>query len=446
MTKAYKVKQIFTPTRPAINTFVERAQTLNNHLVDALDTPGMQIVLYGHSGCGKTTLIVNKLNQVYEKEIITRCVEGMTYESIILDGFDQIGKYYTEENKTVGFKINPAVTISYKEIRATLSVGEYSTQKQISKKSFIPPQLTPRRLGQFFGEANICWVLEDFHKILREDKAKTSQLMKVFMDMSVDYEDLKIVAIGAVGTARQVVEYNHEMNNRVAEIYVPYMTSSEIESIITNGEKLLKLKFANKVKERIVKISCGLPSICHHLCLNICSIKGIRETEEGDYPLFIDNQDLEDAIQKYIAVKSDTLKAEFDKAIKVPNKTKYNLPSEILKAALENGKDEFTFDIIFSRLKHLQSQGLLESIVENMLNELCSSERSEILVYDDNSNKYRFNNLFLKGYAISQFEDNEPEIRRATGKSKKIIDRLIAIIENDISRLDDFEYEEIYED
>lgn len=439
MTDTFRANKVFTPTQPAKNSFVERARNINNHLVDALETPGKQIVLYGHSGCGKTTLILNKLAQTYEDHIITRCVEGMSFESILLDGFDQIGKFYTEETKIKGFKINPSINVSlYDNIKGAINLGEYSSQKQITQKSFVPPQLTPQRLAQFFGEANICWVWEDFHKVKGSDKTRTSQLMKVFMDMSIDYPELKIVAIGAVGTARQVVEYNHEMNNRVAEIFVPYMTSSEVKSIIENGEKLLNLRFINKVKDKIVKISCGLPSICHQLCLNICFLKDIRETVRSNHPVLIKSEDLEDAIQKYISEKSDTLKAEFDKAIKVPNNHAFNLPNAILKATLEIGKDEFTYDNILYRLKHLSSKGFRETALERMLKELCSTERSEILVYDENSNKYRFNNLFLKGYTILQFEEEEPEIKMAS--DKRIVERLIQIITHDISSFEDFHF------
>ena len=50
-------RDVFTPTKPAILTFVE-GEYLNAQLVDALRTPGKQLVVYGHSGSGKTTLLL----------------------------------------------------------------------------------------------------------------------------------------------------------------------------------------------------------------------------------------------------------------------------------------------------------------------------------------------------------------------------------------------------
>src|SRR5690606_6742915 len=100
----------------------------------------------------------------------------------------------------------------------------------------LPPQLTPQALGKFLGAAGACWVLEDFHKIEESQKEHLSQLMKVFVDMADEFPDLKIIAIGAVDTARQVVQYDDEMKNRVAEIPVSLMHPDEIKAIIKKGE------------------------------------------------------------------------------------------------------------------------------------------------------------------------------------------------------------------
>ncbi|MFA6058240.1 MAG: hypothetical protein WC756_08565 [Taibaiella sp.] len=428
--------KVFTPSRPAVETFVERTNKINNHLVDALNTPGKQIVLYGHTKCGKTTLLVNKLRQTYENSFTTRCMDGMSYESIILDAFDQLGKVYTETAKTRGFKISPEISVTYNEIKATLKLGEYTDQKQTSNKQIIPPQLTGRRLGEFFGASKSCWVLEDFHKIKGTDKSKTSGLMKIFQDMSETYPELKIIALGAVGTAREVVEYNQEMEDRVTEIYIPYMNDEEIEEIITSGEKLLNIKFGADVKRRIVKYSCGLPAICHQLCLNICFNKSINETAKQ--LTAINLHDLEKAIEKFVDEKSDTLKKQFDKSIKIPNRTPTNIPKELLIICLNLEKDEFSFDEIYYNLKGKRIQ---KKDAEKNLNDLCTVERSEILIYDENSNLYRFNNLFLKAYAKLKLKEDVDTKPTTTRRDEQIVQKLLDILDKDI--LDEYE-DEIY--
>jgi len=222
-----KTNRVFTPSTVAVNSFIERDKKTVNQLVDALNTPGKQIVIYGYSGCGKSTLLLNKLNQVYENSITTRCMSGMTYENIIIDAFDKMDEVIKDSQTEKSFTIRPEVSLEYAEIKGSVSLFEYQSKKNEGNTELLPPQLTASRLGKFFGEANCCWVIEDFHKITGEHKTKISQLMKIFMDMAVDYPELKIIALGAVGTAREVVQYDHELNNRVSEVLVKPMEKEE---------------------------------------------------------------------------------------------------------------------------------------------------------------------------------------------------------------------------
>jgi hypothetical protein len=420
----YDTVKVFTPTQPAISAFVERAPKVNNTLVDALMTPGKQIVLYGHSGCGKTTLLINKINETYEKHYITRCMESMAFENIIMDGFSQLDKVINEKSSKKKNSVAPEISFEYNEIKGSFKLFSIDNEKTNTQKNILPIQLTPQKLAQFFGEAKACCIIEDFHKIKKDEKSKTSQLMKVFMDMSLEYPEVKLIAIGALGTARQVVEYDKEMNNRVTEVFVPYMSDKEILDIIENGEKLLKLKFSKDVKEKIVKFSCGLPSICHQLCLNICFSKKIYKTLKNI--LAINLEDLDIAIEKFLEEKSDSLKADFDKSIKI-SKGKKNIPQIILEACLSIDKDEFNFEKISSTIsdKQITNQDLLR-----YLKELSLPLRAEVLLFDENSNNYRFNNLFLKAYCFLRLKDSIP-YKSKKNNDMKIIERLLNILEND---------------
>lgn len=195
--------------------------------------------MYGHSGSGKTTLLANKLHQLYENHLTTRCISNLTFEHLVLDAFDQLGPFFEEGRKTANKReISSSIKAEYVGLKFQFG-AHVAAQADVSVKRYLPPQLTPQTLARLLGEARLCWVLEDFHKLLEGEKVKLSQVMKVFMDMADDYDDLKIVAIGAVDTARQVVEYDPEMRNRVAEVHVPLMTDDEIRSIAKKGEALL---------------------------------------------------------------------------------------------------------------------------------------------------------------------------------------------------------------
>jgi hypothetical protein len=167
----YSLKEVFTPAKPARVSFINRNK-INKRVVRALETPGIQIVVYGHTGSGKTTLLENKLYEVYEKHIRTNCMIGSTFEQIVLDAFEQLAEFYVDEvtnNKKT--KVSGSLKANYLAIKASLGVNIEEAQG-VKQKRILPPQLSPQNLGRLMGAAGYCWVLEDFHKVDDEEKVK----------------------------------------------------------------------------------------------------------------------------------------------------------------------------------------------------------------------------------------------------------------------------------
>ncbi|MUP36246.1 ATP-binding cassette domain-containing protein [Labilibaculum euxinus] len=387
-----KTHLVFTPTSPAQLSFIERVDNVNDELVDALRIPGMQIIIYGPSGAGKTTLLINKLNQLYESQVITRCMVGMTMEQIILDGFDQLNPYFTSECvSSEKISISSDLKLSYFGLKT--QIENYFQEKS---QRLLPMQLTPQRLAYYFGHSNNCWVLEDFHKINEEEKIKLSQIMKVFMDSSFEFPELKIIAVGAVDSAREVVQYDPEMKQRVSEIYVPLMSDNEIAKIIYKGEELLNVSFKSSLIKRVQRFSSGLASVCHYLCLNMCTNSGIYVT--ADEKINLNEDDFDKAVEKYVKASSDTLKEIFDRAIKVNRVRKYNNPHIILKAILQLGKDGLTHNEILNKIQKTIPDYPAGNLT-TYLKQLQHTTRGEILRYDKNAGNYSFSSPFVKAYA-----------------------------------------------
>lgn len=407
----YQTREVFTPTKPARIAFVNRT-AVNDKLVNALRTPGKQIVVYGHSGTGKTTLLINKLHETYEWHITTRCMKGLTFQQLLLDAFDQLEPYYVSDRtasikKTMGADLSS----SYQVLSAKISAVN-TTERSEKTVRILPPQLTPQALGKFLGGAKACWVLEDFHKIDASEKQQLAQLMKVFMDMADEYPDLKIVAIGAVDTARQVVEYDDEMKNRVAEIPVPLMTADEIKEIVKKGEAALNVKFSPNIVAVIAKHSNGLASVCHHLCLNMCDAAGIETTVIGPR-IDLTNEDCEAAVRTYVDEASDSIKSAFAKALKPRRNGENN--AEIILEALSSMKEEGAarFDIL-NRIKRTRASYPDHRLKFN-LGKLCEQSYGAILRFDPNSGLYSFADPIYRAYALARY-------RKPATNSERIAD------------------------
>jgi hypothetical protein len=269
---------VFTPTTQARVNFVER-DTVNDRLVDALRTPGKQIVMYGDSGSGKSTLLQRKLEQLYESHIITRCSGASTFASILLDTFDQLDTHYVDSRSSgTSAAKKSSLRVDLAKIKAAYEQQVGSSAGSTTKRA-VPLQLTTQRLAELMGTEHLCWVIEDFHKVPTEEKVPLAQAFKIFSDMGSQHEGLRIVAIGATDTAREVVEYDREMANRVAEVLVPLMTDEELTSILDNGERLMNCRLT-ALKSDIVRFSSGLPSVCHHLALNACLSAGLEVSSD----------------------------------------------------------------------------------------------------------------------------------------------------------------------
>ncbi|GEM_PF-3619288 len=101
MGERLSANQVFTPTQPATYTFVERDKTTTRRIEQALLTPGLQIVLFGSTGTGKTTLIRNKLEQLGPDRTVTcRCTTSTTFDEIVNRALSQIEAMYTAEEST----------------------------------------------------------------------------------------------------------------------------------------------------------------------------------------------------------------------------------------------------------------------------------------------------------------------------------------------------------
>lgn len=231
--------------------------------------------------------------------------------------------------------------------------------------------------------------------------------MKIFMDLADEFPDLKIVALGAVDTARQVIDYDPEMRNRVAEVHVDLMTEKEIQAVIEKGEKALNLIVGTEIKTLISAYSNGLASVCHHLCLYMCNAAGIIETENTAFELTRDS--FEKAIKVYAEEASDSIKSAFDKALKQRRASKFDNPRLVLKALSTfktSGASRIElFNKITQNVQNYPSKNL-----SYCLSKLTTPEYGDVLRYDSNSGLYSFSDPIYRAFALAHFRDGDGDM------------------------------------
>lgn len=393
--ESVNIEEIFTPSSPAHDLAYVNRKAPEKQFKRAIRTIGKQIIIYGHSGSGKTSLVINTLKDLSLKHITTRCTKGITIESVILDAFSQLGSFYTEQKE---LNKENSINAGGKAGINLLSIFTNITSKESSKdiqKRIVEIQKNPHQLANIFGATEHIWVIEDFHKLDVEPKKELSQIMKVFMDVSHKFPKLKIIAIGAVDSARDVVIYDSEMNNRISEIHVPLMNPKEINLIMGKGEKLLNINICDSVKERIVAYSSGLASVTHQLCSLLCESIDLIKTSRKQKRIKEDN--LKYAIDEFVNEKSDSLKSVYEIAINDKAKRKIESSLNILTSILKLQKECFTISDISNEMKN-NHKNYKSSNLKRYVNDFTQPYKGEILRYNRNADTYSFSNPFIRGY------------------------------------------------
>ncbi|MCT4318681.1 AAA family ATPase [Elizabethkingia anophelis] len=405
----YKLEEIFTPNTVAKLTYVKR-DSLDKDIESYIKIPGKQLFVYGHSGSGKTTLLRNKLKELKREFIITHCESDTTYEELVLQAFDQLERFYTVEKSLSKTNSNKGeIKLDYASISALME-----TKDELKQNRIVPIQLTTQKLASFLGEAKTVWIIEDFHKLEEKEKKKVADVVKIFVDTANDYEHVKIVCIGAVGSARELIELDNNLSNRVAELFVPLLKDSEIKQIVTKGLSFLNIVVEDNLVEKIIYYSNNLASVAHGLCFDICNENDIVSSN------FLKKKLNEDsffrAVNSFVRKNSDTFKKIFDEI------SSKNFGWYILKTFENSEKENLSIDEIYDGINRNKRPDKNE--LEEYLNLLSTLEYKEILRYDQSSKKYCISSpLFLTfikmKMALDKSEQSEIHRKQMNKKNKK---------------------------
>lgn len=313
--KPYPIEKVFTPSSSAELTFVRRP-SIERKFNSQFKICGKQIIVYGHSGSGKTTF----LNRYFEEngiDVITvHCDASMSFDQILLNAFDQLGQFY-QQTRSFGESEGETVTGSAKSLGLKSQAEVSTSQTRITSFArIVNPQITPQRLAESLGKGKKVLVVEDFHKLEENEKKRLADMLKVFIDQSNKYQKLKVICIGAVDTAREIVKLDNNLKQRVYECEIPLLNDTEIKEIVLRGCDLLNIRMSDDLVERIVHYSNQLGALAHQLSYDVCECEGITKTQFKRKKLT--GEHFKNAVEGYIDARSDSLREIYDRAVKDP--------------------------------------------------------------------------------------------------------------------------------
>lgn len=410
--------EIFTPSTAAIINYIER-QDIDRKLISEMETPGKQLIVYGHSGSGKTSSVRNMLNKKNLNYVRTNCESNTSFEELILNAFDALNIYVISEKSHKRIKKqNRNVAVEYSTIKANISKSR-TTEDTLTFSPLLPPQLTVQKLAQFMGELQIVWIIEDFHKVAAKEKQRIADVIKIFVDNANDYPLSKIVCVGACQSAHELMQLDSNLKNRVSEISIPLLKEEDIEKIVINGFRLLRVKAEESLVEKLVYYSDRLGASAHQMCLDICKKLDINRTRWRikDVP----DKCFQYAIDGFISNSSDSLKTIYESA------TKDELGWYVLKTFSRNTLDNLSLTQV-CKIINTKKMKFSEEKIQVKLSEL-SVPPFNIIYYKERSGKYTLSNPFWHRFLRLQFSIEHREHQK---KKKNNQNPNLTLIDNNL--------------
>ena len=253
--------QVFTPARPVRpDMFASRHYAdLQETFEQSLSEPGRQIVLYGDTGVGKTSLVryIRDTKEIHMVEV--EC--GMPFEAMVNEALSQAGVDDTQVERIEKTSKQVGVGATLKGVLSGRWGKEW--EKSESYRSYpVTIQTALREALEVQGFPVLF--IDNFENLRQEDHGKESavkiaQLMKSFSDKG----EVKVVVTGIPEESEALIRLDQATARRTNQIEVPRMPGSELNEILVKGEHKLGMHFDEKARQEIIGFSDGFPYYTH---------------------------------------------------------------------------------------------------------------------------------------------------------------------------------------
>jgi len=385
-----------------------RHEDLQDRVEAVLGQRGRQVVLFGETGVGKTSLVRYLCRQ---RRIAYERVEcGDTFEATMRD---LLAKVLKREEVEQVLRVSGETELEaslWKLLAARVKIGgerEVRTAK------------LPRSLGGLVAEAMAMSgkrviFLDNFENVLGKDheaetKSRITELLKLLSDRSGDTDtDVKMVVAGIPSASEELIALDDAAARRTAQIEVPRMPAEELDKILESGGKKLDLEFEGFARDQIVQYSDGFPYYTHLYGLH-CAKRAIKD---GNARVTIEH--FERSLDEILADCDLALRRTYDRAAETTGDVR------VRKTVMEAMANVNDLEIPFRKIREeflLLHPNRYKSV--DQLNFISPSiaQLKEMDVLTDSglpkspNNLYRFRNPLMRGYVrLRAYREQHPRL------------------------------------
>ncbi|MGK7942268.1 MAG: ATP-binding protein [Crocosphaera sp.] len=279
----YPLEEVFIPVGVPKTTRVKRDE-LERSMKSWELSRAKHLLIFGPSKSGKTTLwkgyVSNHTTRLAEKDIIKiACNSSSTVEKLYTSILFELNQFYSSEqtkqevrNSSLASELRAILPTFQASLRGTQGESQSTTEKSSRLSN---PVLDANTVIKFLRKTPKIIVLEDFHYTNENFKKLLAQDLKAFSD-----EQCPWIIIGVKRRASEILPYNMDLGQRIFEIPVEWFNPTQIGDIIELGEFALNIRFSPEIKKAIITESLGSASIAQNICLRICIMEEINQTQD----------------------------------------------------------------------------------------------------------------------------------------------------------------------
>lgn len=267
-----RLEKVFGVINDKLSTHVSRNEI--DECFGKIFTQKRQLVIYGSSKQGKTTLLNTHISQ--ENKITIQCSPTTNlpeiYRSILKKLQIQIQSSTSTEDSTKSkfyFKLKiPFIAETGAEIEN--NTGEKNTHFELDVSTV---QEIAELIKNYFPSKII--ILENFHYLEETIQKLFAFDLRTFQDI-----DVRVIILGIWKERNRLNQYNGDLQDRIIELPVEPWSEKHLSEIIELGEKSLNIDMGD-IASDIIEESFGNVGMLQELCKESCYDAHILKT--GDH-------------------------------------------------------------------------------------------------------------------------------------------------------------------
>lgn len=291
--------KIFTPSAPVLDSFlVGRRQDLFD-LQNALSRPGMNPIVIGHRGVGKTTLVENAIRTWRGPIIRFSSSPSATFQDLVRFAKSQIdGQGAIDQQEIVSStSMGGGASLGVFSGKGSASIEQTDTLKPIQHSESLPFTLFtlltkdkhPRLL-----------IVDEYDATKSQAKTFHEGIAYTIKHLSDNCRrtDSRVLIIGISQSAENLLGRHESIERCAIETYVLPLKKHHVVEFLAQAEEHLGFKFDDPVRQRIVDHSLGYPYFMHLVGLNCLDAMTYRDSRARRVTMIDYSQAIDKAVNK----------------------------------------------------------------------------------------------------------------------------------------------------